>query len=339
MSNNNDIKTFADADGHFRRQKSTFRDHISREPGAEFPPEKDRYVLYINWGCPWANRTAIVRMLKGLESIIELVVMDYEMFPDGWGYTGAHGTMPKDPLYGFTRHRQLYEKASPGYTGRVLVPTLWDKKRETIVNNESSEIIRMLFTEFDGLVKEKYREAAHPMGGYLPESLKESIEVFNAWVYDDINNGVYKTGFATSQEAYDENVEKLFAALDRVEAHLEKSENKFLFGNHVTEADIRLFPSIARFDVAYYTLFRCNLKMIRHDYPKIERWYRNLYYDDSEDTRGGAFRKATYFDHIKYGYAGAKKVQVVPKGPMPDILPQDTWEHSTATQKGNTGKR
>jgi putative glutathione S-transferase len=255
-------------------------------------------VLYINWGCPWANRTAIVRMLKGLEDIIELVVMDYIMFPEGWGYSGRDGTAEKDPFYGFTRHRQLYEKAEPGYEGRVLVPTLWDKKNETIVNNESSEIIRMFYTEFDDLLPEKFQEKSHAAGGYYSESLKEQIDQFNEWVYDTINNGVYKCGFASSQEAYDKNVDILFNSLDRVESHLGKSDGPFLFGKHLTEADIRLYPSIARFDVAYHNIFKCNLKMIRHDYPNIDKWYRNIYYDDGEETRGGAFRKATHWDAV-----------------------------------------
>jgi putative glutathione S-transferase len=239
-----------------------------------------------------------VRFLKGLEDIIQLVVMDYEMFPEGWGYSGRNGTMEKDPLYGFTRHRQLYEKAEPGYEGRVLVPTLWDKKNETIVNNESSEIIRMFYTEFDDVLPEKFQEKSHPAGGFLPDSLKKDIDQFNEWVYNDINNGVYKTGFASSQEAYEQNIDILFKALDRVEAHLRKSEGSFLFGKHLTEADIRLYPTIARFDVAYHNLFKCNLKMIRHDYPRIDKWYRNIYYDEGDETRGGAFKKATYFDHV-----------------------------------------
>jgi putative glutathione S-transferase len=237
-------------------------------------------------------------MLKGLEDIIELVVMDYIMFPEGWGYSGRDGTAEKDPFYGFTRHRQLYEKAEPGYEGRVLVPTLWDKKNETIVNNESSEIIRMFYTEFDDLLPEKFREQSHPAGGYYPESLKEQIDQFNEWVYDTINNGVYKCGFASSQEAYDKNIDILFESLDRVEARLEKSDGPFLFGKHLTEADIRLYPSIARFDVAYHTIFKCNLKMIRHDYPRIDKWYRNIYYDEGEETRGGAFKKATDWDAV-----------------------------------------
>lgn len=220
------------------------------------------------------------------------------MFPEGWGYSGRNGTMEKDPLYGFTRHRQLYEKAEPGYEGRVLVPTLWDKKNETIVNNESSEIIRMFYTEFDDVLPEKFQEKSHPAGGFLPDSLKKDIDQFNEWVYNDINNGVYKTGFASSQEAYEQNIDVLFKALDRVEAHLGESEGPFLFGKHLTEADIRLYPTIARFDIAYHNLFKCNLKMIRHDYPRIDKWYRNIYYDEGGETRGGAFKKATYFDHV-----------------------------------------
>lgn len=291
----------ADADGHFRRKASSFRSFVSRDPSAEFPAEKDRYVLYLAYGCPWAHRANIVRTLKGLESIIPLVVLDPELGPDGWFFSGRWGSDEKDPLYGFTRLRDLYHKADPEYEGRYTIPVLWDKTRETIVNNESSEIIRMFYTEFDELLPAERREVNAPGGGLYPVHLRGQIDEMNSWVYEKINNGVYKTGFATTQEAYDANVYPLFEALDRVEAHLaDPAHQPYLFGRHITEADVRLYTTVCRFDVAYYLIFRCNLKMIRHDYPRIDAWYRRLYYDVSERTSGGAFQNTTFFYIVSF---------------------------------------
>ncbi|KAL3473624.1 haloacid dehalogenase [Aspergillus californicus] len=326
------IYKHADKDGHFRRKDSVFRSWISRSPGADFPPEKDRYVLYLNYGCPWAHRTNIVRSLKGLEDIIELVICDFELGPEGWLFSGRNGSVDKEPLYGFTKMSELYFKADPAYTGRYTVPVLWDKKHETIVNNESSEIIRMFYAEFDDLLPEERREVNKPGGGLYPAHLREEIDGMNEWVYNRINNGVYKTGFATTQKAYEENLYPLFEALDRVEAHLaQQGHGPYLFGEHITDADVRLYTTIARFDVAYYLIFRCNLKMIRYEYPLLDRWYRRLYYDESEKTNGGAFGKTTFFDIFKFGYlvsVGKKQgidssELVIPAGPKPDILPQE----------------
>ncbi|KAI9805244.1 MAG: hypothetical protein M1833_005697 [Piccolia ochrophora] len=315
-----DIYTQASADGHFKRQTASFRSHITSS-STEFPPEPHRYVLYINYGCPWAHRANLVLHLKGLTPFIQLVVMDYEIGPEGWFYSGRLGTAPRDPVYGFTLHRQLYHKADPSYDKRYTVPVLWDKKYETIVSNESSEIIRMLYSAFDHLLPEERREASRPL---YPAHLRGKIDEMNTWVYDTINNGVYKTGFAATQEAYDANVYPLFQSLDRLEEHLgQEGHQPYLFGDHITEADIRLYTTLVRFDVAYHGMFNCNLKMIRHDYPRLHAWLRRLYWDDSDETNAGAFRNTTHFEHIKRGYCKVQKIPVLPAGPDPNILPID----------------
>ena len=190
-------------------------------------------------------------------------------------------------------------KANPDYQGRYTVPTLWDKQAETIVNNESSEIIRMFYSAFDSLLPSHIREANKPHGGLLAPSLLPKIEELNAWIYPELNNGVYKTGFASSQEAYDENVQIVFTALDKLEEHLSTVENEgpYMLGENLTDVDIRVFTTLIRFDVGYYTIFRCNLKMVRHDYPKLHRWLRFVYWDESDETKG-AFRKTTDFDSV-----------------------------------------
>lgn len=191
---------------------------------------------------------------------------------------------------------------------------------ETIVNNESSEVIRMFYNEFDAFIPEPLREATKGDAGLFPAHLRDEIEETNTWVYPDLNNGVYKTGFATSQAAYDSAVTTVFAALDKLETHLIQRQTPYLFGANITEADIRLYPTIIRFDVAYHTIFKCNLKMIRYDYPKLHEWLRRLYWDESERTRG-AFRSTVDFQAYKEGYTNAIREKVVPIGPAVGIMP------------------
>ncbi|KAF5010094.1 hypothetical protein FDECE_3736 [Fusarium decemcellulare] len=269
----------ADTDGRFRRPASKFRGVI---PSGEHPAEKDRYVLYVNYGCPWAHRANIVRSLKRLEDLIQLVeVDDIDPGPEkGWFFSGKFGPR-QDPVTGAKFLRELYLRTDPAFTGRVTVPVLWDKKTNSIVNNESAEIIRMFYTAFDDLLPLALRESEKGPAGLFPKHLRDEIVSMNSWVNDTVNNGVYKCGFATTQEAYDENIYPLFASLDRLENHLENRAygGPYLFGNHITEADIRLFPTLVRFDVGYYMLFKVNLKMVRHDYPHLHTWLRKLYWD------------------------------------------------------------
>lgn len=278
-----------------------------------------------------AHRPLIVRALKKLEDVIDLYILNPFMGPEGWFFDGAYGTLAEDPLYGFKTLRQLYLKADPGFEGRVTVPVLWDKKTATLVNNESSEIIRMLASEFDDLVPApELREANRPGGGLYPPHLRADIDALNEWVYRDVNNGVYRCGFAGTQEAYDEYVYPLFAALDRLEGIFEEHGKPFLLGESLTEADVRLYTTVARFDAAYHTVFLCNLKSIRHDYPHLNLWLRRLYWDRSELTSGGAFYNTTapWIGTYAKGYSGSKDRispgqanKIVPRGPAVPIEP------------------
>ncbi|KAI1775318.1 glutathione S-transferase [Hypoxylon cercidicola] len=314
-----------DNSGEFKRQNSSFREWISKEPGAKFPPEKGRYHLYISYACPWANRTLIVRKLKGLEDFISFSSVHWLMGEKGWRFATAEDTdaagenVIPDPVPGhetYTHLRDLYFAADPGYAGRFTVPVLFDKKTGAIVNNESSEILRMLGTAFDDQLP-----AAYARVDLYPEALRGPIEEAFAWTYEHINNGVYKSGFATTQAAYEKNVVALFDALDRAEKHLAETKGPFFFGETLTEVDVRLFPTLIRFDPVYVQHFKCNLRDIRSGYPRLHDYTRNLYW------KHPAFRDTTNFLHIKNHYTRSHTQinphSITPLGPVPDVLPLD----------------
>ncbi|KAM3123749.1 hypothetical protein ACQ2H7_002974 [Candidozyma auris] len=321
-----EVLKFADKDGAYRRLPSQFRNSISREPGAEFPPDLNRYHLYVSLACPWAHRVLITRLFKGLTQALPVTIVHWHMDENGWRFptkeelaTVKNGDISlgtAEPLYGFERLKQLYYKANPDYDGRFTVPVLWDKQKETIVNNESSEIIRMLNTEFNDLLPADYAEV-----DLYPEELRSKIDEINELVYDNINNGVYKTGFATSQDVYEKEVKNVFAHLDKVEEILKSNQeqdpkHRFLIGTTLTEADVRLYTTIVRFDPVYVQHFKCNIGMIRHDYPYINEWLKLLYW------KIPAFKDSTDFSHIKKHYTkshkGINPHGITPVGPIPD---------------------
>ena len=316
--------------GRFQRQDSAFRNWITRDgsagPSGEggFKAEAGRYHLYVSLACPWAHRTLIFRKLKGLEAAISTSTVHYHMAENGWEFrptakerarsderaTDIPPDIPQDipegdPLYGFDYAHQLYTKAKPDYSGRVTVPILWDKQRETIVSNESAEIIRMLNDAFGEI-----GEAAAP--DFYPEALRGEIDAINAQVYERINNGVYKAGFATEQAAYQDAFDGLFACLDELEARL--GENRYLTGATLTEADWRLFTTLVRFDPVYVGHFKCNRDRLI-DFPNLWAYTRELF-----QMPGVA--ETVNFTHIKRHYYGSHKTVnptgVVPAGPRID---------------------
>ncbi|WP_113155841.1 glutathione S-transferase family protein [Nitratireductor sp. OM-1] len=292
--------------GRFERSKSQFRDFVTKDgapaEGRErgFRAEPGRYHLYVSLACPWAHRTLIFRKLKKLEDVISVSVVHHFMGENGWTFLREDGATGDD-LYGFDFMHQIYTKADPDYSGRVTVPVLWDKKTETIVSNESAEIIRMLNEAFD--------EWGDATLDFYPENLRAEIDATNDLVYDNINNGVYKAGFATTQAAYEEAFKALFDTLDQVEDRL--SRQRYLTGSQLTEADWRLFTTLVRFDPVYVGHFKCNLRRI-DDYPNLSNYLRELY-----QVPGVA--ETVDMLHIKAHYYGSHKTinptGVVPLGP------------------------
>ncbi|KZV89057.1 hypothetical protein EXIGLDRAFT_838786 [Exidia glandulosa HHB12029] len=311
ISHQVDIGKFKNAeDGAFKRAPSSFRDAISAAPGAKYAPESGRYHLYVSYACPWATRTLIVRKLKGLEQHIGVTVVSPRMGSNGWplGDVDAFPGADKDPYEGAQHIKDLYLKVEPEFT----VPVLWDTKTKSIVNNESSEIIRMLNTEFNAIIP-----ADKASVDLYPEHLRKEIDGVNEWVYDTVNNGVYRSGFATTPEAYTAAVTALFKSLDRLEGMLKGKD--YVVGDVLTEADVRLFVTIIRFDPVYVGHFKCNLRTIRDGYPELNRWMKNLYWNNN------AFQSTTNFDHIKTHYYWShphiNPTRIVPLGPEPHIQP------------------
>ncbi|MDC5840692.1 glutathione S-transferase family protein [Vibrio europaeus] len=287
------------SNGKFVREDAGFRNWVENKPDAQFQPESGRYHLYVSLACPWAHRTLIFRKLKGLEDHIDVTVVCPDMMGEGWQMG-----LP-EPLFGHTRMHQIYTQAKPDYTGRVTVPVLWDKKHNTIVSNESSEIIRMFNSEFNQLTGNT--------ADYYPQEKREIIEEWNAYVYPHVNNGVYRCGFATTQDAYEEAYNHLFESLDRLDAHLAKS--RFLAGDSITEADWRLFTTLIRFDAVYVGHFKCNKKRIA-DYDSLNGYMKELY-------QVPGIKETTDFYHIKrhyyFSHTGINPTQVVPLGPELDL--------------------
>ncbi|MGD9020786.1 MAG: glutathione S-transferase family protein [Lysobacterales bacterium] len=296
--------------GRFIRTEAQFRNWVTADGSAGpsgrggFKAEPGRYHLYVSLACPWANRTLIFRSLKGLEEQISTSVVHWYMGENGWTFEPGEGVVP-DPINGARYMYEVYLAADTGYSGRVTVPVLWDKEQDTIVSNESSEIIRMFNSAFDGV-------GALP-GDYYPEELREEIDEINARIYSNVNNGVYKAGFATSQSAYEEAVGPLFETLDWLEERL--STRRYLLGDVLTEADWRLFTTLVRFDPVYVGHFKCNLRRIA-DYPKLWAYTRDLYQHEG-------VARTINMHHIKHHYYESHDTinpsGVVPVGPELDL--------------------
>ncbi len=287
----------ASGDGRFHRPDSRFRHPL----GGDFPPAAGRYCLYVSLACPWAHRTLIVRVLKRLSDVIDVIVVDPHMGESGWSFSAAH----PDRLYGLQHLHQLYTRADPHYTGKVTVPVLWDREHTTIVNNESSDIIRILNRSFDG-----FGDASVDC---YPGDLRAEIDALNARIYETVNNGVYRAGFASSQAAYDDAFESLFATLDELEQRL--ARRRYLCGDRLTEADWRLFTTLVRFDSVYHYHFKCNRQRLT-DYRHLWGYTRELF-------QHPGVAGTVDFGHIKTHYYTShpqlNPSRIIPRGPRLDF--------------------
>jgi len=306
-------------DGRFERQDSSFRNWVTADGSAGpsgkagFRAEAGRYHLYVSLACPWAHRTTILRALKGLEDIISISVVNSFMGSEGWTFEAGPGVIADD-INHTSRLHELYTKADPKFTGRVTVPVLWDKHNDTIVSNESSEILRMLNSAFD--------QAGALPGDYYPEALRAEIEELNDYINPNINNGVYRAGFASTQEAYDEAVVSLFDALDKLEERL--ATRRYLTGDTITEADWRLFTTLVRFDPVYVGHFKCNIRRLV-DYPNLWGYLKDLY-------QAPGIAETVDIDYIKtHYYASHSQINptgVIPQGPELDYSTPHAREYA-----------
>lgn len=297
------------ADGEWKRKATSFHDWITVDgsPGLDgqdaFAAEPARYHLYAAYNCPWAHRTLLYRRLKNLDEIVSVSYVLPKRSDQGWVFD-PESALFDDSILGSSSLWEVYRAADEDYTGRVTVPVLWDKEAQSIVNNESSEIIRIFNTAFEGI--------AEPSPDYYPEGHRDEIDRINERVYNTVNNGVYKAGFARTQEAYEKAFDALFESLDWLEERL--AERRFLVGDELTEADIRLFPTLARFDVAYHYAFKCNLRRLV-DYPNLWRYAREIYHHRD-------VRETVDFDVYRRGYHSKSELRnplgIVPKGPQID---------------------
>ncbi len=311
-----------------RREPTRFRNRITPggEPGPEnrlaVPAEPGRYQLFVAYLCPWASRTLILRKRKGLEALIPVSVADAVLGDEGWTYARPQNAGPR--LGSIERHYQLYTATDPGYTGKVSVPVLWDRDQGRIVNNESADIVHILNTAFDHLTGNDL--------DFHPEPLRDEIDAWNALIYDKVNNGVYRAGFARDQAHYDAAVTDVFDTLGRVEARL--ADHRYLAGRYLTEADWRLFVTLVRFDAAYHGAFKCNIRRIE-DYPNLSNYLRELY-------QWPGVRETVNLEHIKVGYYTNPAINptlIVPSGPVLDfdrahdrdrLAGSGVWRHSSA---------
>ncbi len=290
--------------GRFIREDSQFRNWISADGETGFRAEPDRYHLYVSLACPWAHRTLIFRRLKKLEDIIGISIVNPYMGEHGWTFAPGESCVA-DNVNNKRYLHEIYTLAQPDYTGRVTVPALWDKKSQTIVSNESAEIIRMLNSEFDAFTDSD--------SDFYPAELRETVDGINEWIYHNVNNGVYRCGFATTQEAYEEAFEELFGTLDALETKL--ADQRYLAGNRLTEADWRLFTTLIRFDAVYVGHFKCNKYRIA-DYPNLFAYLRELYqYPGVEPTVNFRHIKRHYYE----SHHGINPTRIVPLGPAQDL--------------------
>ena len=294
-----------DDEGDFVRDNDAFRDRVRADGSARFPAAEGRYHLYVSWACPWAHRIIIVRMLKGLEEVIGMSVVDPIRDEAGWAFREGDGHSA-DPINGFQYLSEAYAATDADYLGGVTVPVLWDKVEKCIVSNADDDLMRTLTREFDAFTQSRL--------DLYPEGLREEIDEVNDLVYPNINNGVYRCGFAATQTAYDRWVHRLFEALDLLESRL--AGRRYLVGESITEADWRLFVTLIRFDPVYHGHFKCNLRRLI-DYPHLSGYLRDLYQQPG-------IAETVNFDHIKRHYYmthdDINPTRIVPAGPIQDLL-------------------